>query len=319
MSNSPARSKAAVPAAEPPSDTIAAQSALLTRCILVSRVSASATGHGDVSGSEKSHAVQRCLKRMRRAAEAFGGRTFKPGAHGVLALFPDADSTLQAACELHQRVADLPPSAGIHLTTATGLDFGGTLVLDDQIYGEAVDRVNAVAGVAMADQILATGEVVSRLSAAFAALAHAQQAPEAERTGALPALFGFVRSEVARTAGTAPPASARLAQPRLILSLGSDRVTVDGRRGVRTLGRDIGNDLSVSEPRASRTHARVELRGNAFVVVDVSRNGTFVQLDSGRQIVLRKEEMELPEQGQISLGRPCAPEAECVSFEILRE
>lgn len=127
-----------------------------------------------------------------------------------------------------------------------------------------------MAGVATADQILATGDAVSRLSAAFAALAHAQQAPDAGRPGALPALFGFVRSEIARTAGTSPAASARMAQPRLILSLGSDRVTVDGRRGVRTLGRDIGNDLSVSEPRASRTHARIELRGNAFVVVDVA-------------------------------------------------
>jgi class 3 adenylate cyclase len=317
--NSPARGKAAAPAAEQPSDTIAAQSALLTRCILFSRVSAGANGRGEVPGSEKSHAVQRCLKRMRRAAEAFGGRTFKPGADGVLALFPDADSTLQAACELHQRVADLPPSAGIHLTTATGLDFGSALVLDDQIYGEAVDRVNALVGVARADQILATGDVVSRLAAPFAALAHAQEAPDAGRTGALPALFGFVPSEIARTAGTSPAPSARMAQPRLILSLGNDRITVDGRRGVRTLGRDIGNDLSVGEPRASRTHARIELRGNAFVVVDVSRNGTFVQLDSGRQIVLRQEEMELPEQGQISLGRPCAPEAECVSFEILRD
>ena len=104
----------------------------------------------------------------------------------------------------------------------------------------------------------------------------------------------------------------------MILTLGQDSTTVNAKRATRTIGRDIGNDLAVAEPRASRTHARIEMRGESFMLVDVSRNGTFVRLASGRQLVLRKAEMELPEQGLISLGRPCAPDALCISFEIAR-
>ena len=318
MSSSSIRGKTAA-RAEPPSDTVAAASALVTRVVLFARLSATANGPGSAPGSEQGHAIQRCLKRMRRAAEAFGGRTFKPGVDGVLALFLDADSALQAACELHQRVGDLPPSAGVKLSSRTGLDFGSVVADEDQIYGESVDRANALAACAKPDQILATGEVMHRLSPAFATLGHAQGSTQITRDAPPLPVFGFVRSEISRTVSSSSLVVARMPQLRLIMNLGNDTVTVDARRGVRTLGRDIGNDLSVGEPRASRTHARIELRGNAFVLVDVSRNGTFVQLDSGRQIVLRQEEMELPEQGQISLGRPCAADALCVSFEIVRE
>ena len=319
MSSSSSRSKAAEAQAGHPTDTIAAQSALIARVVLFALVGAEANGLGAVAGSERGHAIQRCLKRMRRAAEAFGGRTFKPGVDGVLALFLDADSALQAACELHQRVGDLPPSAGVKLSSRTGLDFGTVVADADRIFGEPVDRASALADIAKPDQILATSGAVERLSPSFAALGHAEPAAPITRGDAPLGVFRFVRAEISRTAGSSAVAPARTPQLRLILNLGNDTVTVDARRGVRTLGRDIGNDVSVNEPRASRTHARIEMRGSAFVLVDVSRNGTFVQLDSGRQILLRQEEMELPELGQISLGRPCAADALCVSFEIVRE
>lgn len=320
VSNSSSRNK--VPArtpGEPPSETISAPSALITRCVLFARVTAGANGLGAVADPEQVHAIQRCLKRMRRAAEAFGGRTFKPGEDGVLALFVNADSALQAACELHQRVGDLPPSAGIKLSTRTGLDFGTVVADEDQAFGECVDRAHALARLAKADQILATGEMIQKLSSSFSVLGHARGSMEIVRDCPPVPVFEFHRTEIGHAAASPPASPSRTQRQHLMLTLGGDTVTVDSRRGVRTLGRDIGNDMSVNEPRASRTHARIEQRGSTFVLVDVSRNGTFVQLDSGRQIVLRQEEMELPEQGQISLGRPCAADAPCVSFEIVRD
>ena len=320
MSSSSSRSKSTAKAeAEQPSDTIASPSALVTRCVLYARVSAATSRHGGAAYPEQAHAIQRCLKRMRRTAEAFGGRAYKPSVGGVLALFLSADAALQAACELHQRVGDLPPSAGVKLSSRTGLDFGTVVADEDQVYGESVDRAIALADVAQPDQIVATNEVVVRLSPAFASLGRAQESAAPNDGGAAVALFAFPVADISRTAASSALAPARMAQRHLLLTLGGDTVTVDARRTVRTLGRDIGNDISVNEPRASRTHARIELRGNGFVLVDVSRNGTFVQLDSGRQIVLRQEEMELPAQGQISLGRPCAADALCVSFEVVRE
>ena len=266
MSSSSSRIKSAgEAAAEQPSDTIAAPSALITRCVLFARVSAGTSGLNAVVGPEQIHAIQRCLKRMRRAAEAFGGRTFKPGTDGVLALFLNADSALQAACELHQRVGDLPPSAGVKLSTRSGLDFGTVVVDEDQLYGESVDRANALAGNAKPEQILATDEVANRLSPAFADLGHAQGTHQAKRDATAVPVFEFRCSEISRSSVTSLLAPARMSKLRLILSLGGDTVTIDARRGVRTLGRDIGNDLSVNEPRASRTHARIELRGSAFV------------------------------------------------------
>lgn len=318
MPNSSSRGRDRGKQIEPPIDTVTAQSALVARCVLVSRVNTDPIGPGKPPGSEQTHAIERCLNRMKRATEAFGGRTSTQApATGVLALFLDADAALQAACEVHQRVNDLPPSAGVKLTAQTGLDLGTVLIDEEQVIGEAIDHADALARLGKPDQICASAEVVRRLSPAFAALGHALPEP-ATSDGTAQAAFAFVRSEIAGAASSTSVATARSPIHRLLLNLGNDTVIVDARHSVRTLGRDIGNDLSVNEPRASRIHARIELRANAFVLVDVSRNGTFVQLDSGRQIVLRQQEMELPERGQIGLGRPCAADSIHISFEIAR-
>lgn len=319
MSNSTSRNEDRGKQIEPLSDTVAAQSASVSRCVLFARLAGGNIERGAPASSEQAHAIQRCLKRMRRAAEAFGGRTFKPTSAGaVLALFVNADSALQAASELHQRVGDLPPNAGVKLFTQAALAFGAVLIGEDRSFGETVDHADALSTLAERDQILATAEVVRRLSPPFAALGHGLNAA-ATIGGAAHEVFAFACSDISRAAVTGSTTTARTPQVRLILNLGSETVTVDARRAVRTLGRDIGNDLSVDEPRASRTHARIEMRTSEFVLVDVSRNGTFVQLDCGRQIVLRQQEMELPAQGQISLGRPCAADTHCISFEVVRE
>jgi len=67
-------------------------------------------------------------------------------------------------------------------------------------------------------------------------------------------------------------------------------------------GRDPGNDIVVDCPKASRTHGHIESRQAGFVVVDLSSNGTWVRQQSGKEVVLRREEMLIQGGGVFGPG-----------------
>lgn len=301
-----------------PTETVISESELVSRTVLFALVVAEQSGkvRSGIS-NEHVHAIDRCLKRMRRAAEAFGGRNCRAGGNAVLALFVDADAALQAACEIGLRVRDLPPLAGVQLSCSVGLDTGPLVADGNDAFGESVDNAKMLAGLARTGQNLAMPAVAHALSPLLSDVGHAIEVRPASGDDPVSAVEYGCAEVLDRI--NQPVLPIRKTQSlRMILSLGQDSTTVNAKRATRTIGRDIGNDLAVAEPRASRTHARIEMRGESFMLIDISRNGTFVRLASGRQLVLRKAEMELPEQGLISLGRPCAPDALCISFEIAR-
>jgi hypothetical protein len=71
------------------------------------------------------------------------------------------------------------------------------------------------------------------------------------------------------------------------------------------LGR--GNDAKfiVNNQTVSRLHARIEQRGEAFVIIDVSSYGTWVRFaGSDAAITLRRQECVLLDKGEIALGAP---------------
>jgi pSer/pThr/pTyr-binding forkhead associated (FHA) protein len=81
----------------------------------------------------------------------------------------------------------------------------------------------------------------------------------------------------------------------------------DGRqwrldRGSLVIGRDAANDIVVSAPRASRQHARIEVRNGKFVLVDQSSNGTFVQPAGAELVLLKREDYVLAGVGLIGFG-----------------
>jgi FhaA, N-terminal domain/FHA domain len=74
----------------------------------------------------------------------------------------------------------------------------------------------------------------------------------------------------------APGAIAPLARLRVLEPHGADRSFVL-HAGVLTIGRGSENDLVLGDPRVSRRHARIQVRGGRLVLSDLdSRNGTRV-------------------------------------------
>lgn len=69
------------------------------------------------------------------------------------------------------------------------------------------------------------------------------------------------------------------------------------------IGRQASSDVVVSDLVVSRRHARVERRGGNFVLIDVSRNGTFVRYHGDETVNrLHGSELVLSGPGVLMLG-----------------
>jgi pSer/pThr/pTyr-binding forkhead associated (FHA) protein len=93
-------------------------------------------------------------------------------------------------------------------------------------------------------------------------------------------------------------------QPFLILDWNDYRVALDDRWPAVICGSRPGVDLRVQRAFVSRRHARIERRRDAFVLVDESTNGTFVQTEDQRVTFVHRGEMRLWGEGRLSFGEP---------------
>lgn len=95
----------------------------------------------------------------------------------------------------------------------------------------------------------------------------------------------------------------RAAPTRMEIRFGEQLLSLNQTRPTITMGRQEHNDLEVIDTRVSRSHARIEYREGAFVLIDHSTNGTFVLVEGQKGVNLRRDEISLEGNGFITLGR----------------
>lgn len=286
----------------------------------------------DVSGStalferlgdkEAMHAVERCLKRMKRSVDGYQGRTIQIVGDELLGAFETGEEACQAAIDMQQRIADLPPVSGLKLTIRIGLHVGTVTDDGDKLTGPAVTTAARIAGLARRNQILCSSLMVSELPQP--SIITTDPMPNlgtvAEEGSALP-LFQ-IHWPSYQGAGSYPhstfgPQSA-LAVERLCVRHRGKAFLLDDKTPVLTIGRDLGNKLVIDDRKASRQHARVERRGDGYYLVDTSTNGTFVLLSGRQEVMVRRHEVQLDGKGRISFGNSGNdPLADIAEFEHL--
>jgi pSer/pThr/pTyr-binding forkhead associated (FHA) protein len=113
---------------------------------------------------------------------------------------------------------------------------------------------------------------------------------------------GLEQDEQPEAAAEGKPAETRT--PALTVRHGGEVRELRSGVGSLLIGRRSGCDLRVASRHVSREHARIELRGDDFVLIDLSSNGTFVQSEGGESVDVFRGEHRLTGRGFISLGRP---------------
>lgn len=288
--------------------------------VMFADISGSAGLFERLGDAEAIHAVERCLKRMRRSVDGFRGRTVEVMGDELLATFATAEDACLASIDMQQRIADLPPVSGLKLTIRIGLHAGTVFEEAAKLSGEIITNAARIAGLARRDQILASSLMVDKLPKSGAIVV--KRLPE---LGVLPESAALLdmyevhwpsNSQVEARRSMGP--QSLMPADRLSLRYHGKTFSVDHKAPVLSLGRDLSCKLHIEDRKASRQHARIEKRGDDFYLVDTSTNGCFVSLAGGQEVMVRRHELQLDKSGRICFGSSGnEASADCVDFEHL--
>lgn len=253
--------------------------------------------------------VRRRLSRLERVLEAHGGRLVRYLPQGMVAAFATAEAALLIAAEMQRRCAVIPQIQETRLGLKIGLH--GVPPGLDAIGETAAGGLATLHG---GNALVASGMVIDAL-------------PEhlRRKTSTLVRDDNGLAARLVDWASLPPPParsprSGESARPRpisLVLRRGERSYRFDGEQAVITIGRDLGNDVTVLSPKVSRRHCRIICRADSLVLVDLSTNGTFLVPGGGTEIAIRKGMSPLVGKGRIGFGHSCQVDAgQVFDYEI---
>ncbi|NMG66462.1 FHA domain-containing protein [Azoarcus indigens] len=278
-------------------------------CLLVAEITGADRLSDRTAATEAAHALERCMHRIDRAAASQEGAVLERNGSAVAMSFERCDSGVLAACEILDRILGLPPLSGAQLSVRLGLHYG---VAEQEEGG--LDVARRLAGLCRPGQALASGAAVMLLTPSTRHFA----GTEAVHDPLLDTLEWPVFT-IGHRVGmvTSVPPTARVSQ-RLRLRHQQEVVFVEEQRPVLLLGRELGNDLVIIDPRASRQHARIERRREGFILIDQSTNGTYVSMDGAAEHCVKHAELTLIGPGRIGCGFSANEvERDLVFFDIV--
>jgi adenylate cyclase len=267
-----------------------------------------------LGNARATQAVTQVTSWIAEIIESHGGRVVKMLGDGVLALFGDNLSAINAVVEMqrrHQKRLTQTASA-TRMPIRIGVASGDVEIVDGDCYGDAVNVAARLSDLTGPHQIWANG----------AALEGAN-----EDTGVRFRMLGPINIR-----GRAEPCS--VYQVEWQEDVASDFLTmladIDPMRGLAPadalggqielnwmdtkaifrsfempihIGRVRQAEFVVNDPRVSRNHARIDWRNGSVMLVDVSSYGCWVRFSGGgSDLLLRREECVLHGRGEITLG-----------------
>ena len=272
----------------------------LVRVVTFVDISGSTRLYRELGDAEAVKRIRGCLNLLCRVVEEHAGRIIKNTGDGLMCDFAQADDALMAAEAMQLAVQDQDePNLSVHV----GCHQGHVIENGGDLFGDTVNVAARVAGVAAAGQILVTLETVQTLSEFLRAKTRALDWVSVKGLSDTLAVFDYVWGQRHELTIVGVPV-ANFNDSRLKLACDGREIWLDrsSRPSAIVLGRHAACEIIVSDPAGSRQHATIEVRGDKFVLVDHSVNGTYVTWEGAAETCLKREEMILPIRGRLSLG-----------------
>lgn len=251
--------------------------------------------------------INACLDILRHLTSTHNGVVVKTIGDEIMAVFPDAVSAAQAACEMQMVVNAQPPIDDIRVDIRIGFHFGPLLEnpSDGDVFGDTVNIAARLAEIAHAKQIITTDATVAMFPPIIRSGTRTLNRLSIKgKTEDIEVLEVIWQESDEMTMVVSNTFSPKTTEPTLTLIYREKEFIVNAAHPSLTIGRDDKADIVVTDRSASRMHAKIERRRNKFVLIDMSSNGSFVVIKRETEIPLRHEELVLRESGTISLGHP---------------
>jgi class 3 adenylate cyclase len=288
----------------------------LNFAILFADVSGSTSLYEKLGDQRALAAIEAVLAELRKSIAIQRGRVIKTIGDEVMAVLPTADAAMQAACDMQNRVAAIPPADNVRLAIRVGFHFGPAIEDGGDFFGDAVNTAARMAGLAKGGQIITSGATIDALSPLLRAATRDLDAMTVKGKQDEIRIFEVVwrdSEDLTTLAARGAPVSTR--EPTLTLIHREHTLTLGAARPSASLGREATNDLVVTDKMASRVHCKIEYRRGKFFLVDQSSNGTYMTVEGDAEIMLKREQLLLRARGVLSLGHSsAAPGAEIVTF-----
>lgn len=261
----------------------------------------------DILGDQVARAkVAETLDSITEVVKTHNGTVIKTIGDEVMCTFPTAEEAANACKEMHESLEEV--NANIEGSTViairVGMHFGPAILEGGDVFGDAVNLAARMAAQAKANQIITTFSTIEKLSPVLRAstrfIDHAPIKGKHEEIDIYEIIWQ--EEDVTRMA-TGMLDMKKTPEVRLRLKYEDRDIVINKQRPSIILGRSKDCDLPVNEKLASRQHVRIELRRDKFFIIDQSTNGTHVRIDNGDDAFLRREEMHIIGNGQISLGK----------------
>jgi adenylate cyclase len=261
--------------------------------------------------------IDEALRAMREVTQRHRGRVVKTIGDEVMCVFPGAERGFLAATDMQTVVNALVVTRGVKRMIRVGFHAGPVIEEHGDVFGDTVNVAARMAGLAKGMQIMTTRMTVDMLPESLrastrpiAAIAVKGKADEL----AVCEVLWQESDDLTMAAGAHHGAQAVI---ELVVRHGAKEVVMGADRPALALGRDTGCDLVLTDPKASRQHARIEKRRDKFVLADQSSNGTFLTFEGEPEIALRREEVMLRRSGRIVFGHSAAESAtDVVEFRL---
>ncbi|HEX9656152.1 MAG TPA: adenylate/guanylate cyclase domain-containing protein [Bacteroidota bacterium] len=237
----------------------------------------------------------------------------------IMCRFNECEKASQAAVEMQRVLKEASRMNAFENQTINvriGFSFGPVIESDSDIFGEAVNLAARVVAQAKAKEILTTKETSDLLGE----MAKTRFVERMKLKGINEPLelheilwehenLTLVENDMRERTNDC--------QQLLVKFKGKNR-SLNGDEPKVSMGRGEENDLVVLNGLASREHARIEFRGDRFVFVDQSINGSYVLVYGEREEFVRRDEFHLRGSGMISLGRSTGSDHdECIHFACM--
>ena len=268
----------------------------------------------DVAGSTKLYEklgdtaakalIGETVSRMSDITRRLGGTVVKTIGDEVMARFPAAEPGIIAAITIQEALEKNPPR-GIPVAVRIGVHWGPALLENNDLFGNTVNIAARVAAIAKARQIITTEETVVKLGPLLqekARLFDRTQVKGIQNEVVTHQIVWESHDEVTTLAPTGGFSVMLASADPLEVRCGEEVREMACDADAFTLGRADTCNLPVPSTLASRQHARIEFRRGRYILIDQSTNGTWVRLEDGKEVYLRREELQLWGRGVISLG-----------------